>query len=60
MTSSISKQLKEKRKLSGLSVKEVVSRLSNYGVNISDKTYYGWEMELEHLMLMSLLLCAEF
>lgn len=43
MTSSISKQLKEKRKLSGLSVKEVVSRLSNYGVNISDKTYYGWE-----------------
>lgn len=43
MGSLVSIQLKTQRKDAGLSVKEVVSKLSIYGINISEKTYYGWE-----------------
>lgn len=35
--------LKAKRKERGLSVKDVLNQLHEYGIDISDKTLYGWE-----------------
>ena len=40
---SLSTILKEKRRDSGLSVKDVLTKLQAHNVNISDKTLYGWE-----------------
>lgn len=41
--SILSEKLREKRRTSGLKVQEVLDRLKDYGVNISDKTLYHWE-----------------
>lgn len=41
--SDVSNLLKSKRKDLGLSVKYVVEQLSLNGIDISDKTFYGWE-----------------
>lgn len=43
MGSNVSAILKEKRKELGLSVKTVIDELLSHGVDISDKTLYGWE-----------------
>lgn len=43
MSSKVSAILKEKRKGLSLSVKTVLDELRLYGVDISDKTLYGWE-----------------
>ena len=43
MGNKVSAILKEKRKELGLSVKTVLDMLQSYGVDISDKTLYGWE-----------------
>ena len=50
MGSLVSIQLKTQRKDAGLSVKEVVSKLSIYGINISEKTYYGWENGAKYMV----------
>ena len=39
----ISVILKNARSSAGLSVKEVVTQLQNFGIDISPKTLYGWE-----------------
>lgn len=39
----IGELLREYRKSSGLSVKETIQKLSERGINISDKTLYSWE-----------------
>lgn len=43
MGNNVSAILKEKRKGLGLSVKTVLDELRPYGIEISDKTLYGWE-----------------
>lgn len=43
MHNDIATVLKTKRKELGLSVKTVLERLNTYGIDISDKTLYGWE-----------------
>ena len=43
MSSNVSILLKEKRKQLGLTVKDVVFLLHNKGIDISEKTLYGWE-----------------
>lgn len=46
---SISSFLKQLRKTSGLSTKEVVERLHDYSIDISVKTLYGYESGLSML-----------
>ena len=41
--SKLASTLREKRKASGLSVTEVLGKLNEVGVSISDKTLYNWE-----------------
>ena len=43
MSSSIAPLLKSKRKDLGLSVREVLAKLHEDGIDVSDKTLYGWE-----------------
>lgn len=43
MNGNIGALLKAKRKECQLSVKDTVKELSKHGINISDKTLYGWE-----------------
>lgn len=43
MNFSIGEALKAKRKAKNLKVKDVLDALSAYGVEIKDKTLYGWE-----------------
>jgi len=43
MQQGLAQTLKARRKELGLSVKYVLERLNEYGINISDKTLYGWE-----------------
>ena len=43
MSSNISATLKSKRKELDLSVKEVLDKLHAHGIDVSDKTLYGWE-----------------
>lgn len=43
MRGNLAQTLKERRKALGLTVKTVLDRLNEYGINISDKTFYGWE-----------------
>lgn len=43
MSNTVASMLKSRRKLLGLSVREVVEALKLNGVNISEKTLYGWE-----------------
>ena len=43
MSGCISTVLKSKRKSLNLSVKEVLDTLHTHGIDISDKTLYGWE-----------------
>lgn len=43
MSSNISATLKSKRKELNLSVKEVLDKLHARGIDVSDKTLYGWE-----------------
>lgn len=43
MGNNVSAILKEKRKGLGLSVKTVLDELRSHGIEISDKTLYGWE-----------------
>ena len=43
MSAVIADLLKNKRKQYGLSVKDVLKRLKDRGIEISDKTLYGWE-----------------
>lgn len=43
MRSSIANVLKSRRKELGLSIREVLGLLRPYGIDISDKTLYGWE-----------------
>lgn len=42
-TLNVGAMLKNKRISCGMSVKDVISSLSDCGVNISEKTLYGWE-----------------
>ncbi len=45
----IGKMLKTYRKLNALSVREVVLELQDkYGVNVAEKTVYGWESNQAH------------
>ena len=41
--SKLSSTLREKRKASGLKVSEVLKKLADAGISISDKTLYNWE-----------------
>lgn len=41
--SKLSSTLRDKRKASGMSVPGVLEKLSEFGINISDKTLYNWE-----------------
>lgn len=43
MSENVALTLKSKRKEIGKSVREVVQELRNFGVDISEKTLYGWE-----------------
>lgn len=43
MGANIASTIKERRKNSGKTVKDVVAELAKVGVNVSDKTIYGWE-----------------
>ena len=43
MSNTVASMLKSRRKLLGLSVREVIEALKLNGVNISEKTLYGWE-----------------
>ena len=43
MSSSVAPLLKSKRKDLGLSVREVLAKLHENGIDVSDKTLYGWE-----------------
>lgn len=43
MSSSVAPLLKSKRKDLGLSVRDVLAKLHENGIDVSDKTLYGWE-----------------
>ena len=43
MSSSVAPLLKSRRKDLGLSVREVLAKLHEHGIDVSDKTLYGWE-----------------
>lgn len=43
MSSSVAPLLKSKRRELGLSVREVLGKLHEHGIDVSDKTLYGWE-----------------
>lgn len=43
MSSSVAPLLKTRRKDLNLSIREVIAKLHDYGVDVSDKTLYGWE-----------------
>lgn len=48
MIPDIAAVLKTKRKECKLSVKDVLQMLKSYGIEISDKTLYGWERGVSH------------